>query len=98
MVDAIVQRLDPLSIWLFGSRAEGRARPSSDWDLLVVLPDGASAADLDPIEAWRRFGQLGPWVDVVPCTETEFAVERNEPDSLPAAAWKRGVRLYERAA
>jgi uncharacterized protein len=29
----------PLQVWLFGSRARGDARPDSDWDLLVVVPD-----------------------------------------------------------
>jgi predicted nucleotidyltransferase len=27
----------PLSIYLYGSRARGDARPNSDWDLLVIL-------------------------------------------------------------
>lgn len=95
IIDAIVAALRPRSIWLFGSRAEDRARADSDWDLLIVLPDDAAARDLDPIAAWRRFGTLGVPVDVVPCTQREFDEERDEPDSLPAAAWKRGVCLYE---
>ncbi len=96
VIDALVLALSPLSIWLFGSRAERRERPDSDWDLLVVLPDGAPASDLDPIAAWRRFGRLGVPVDIVPCTQSEFEEERLEPDSLPAAAWRRGRCLYER--
>lgn len=98
IIDAIVRTMSPLAIWLFGSRAEQRERPDSDWDLLVVLPDETSVADLDPIAAWRRFGGLGVPVDVVPCTQSEFEEERFEPDSLPAAAWKRGRCLYERHA
>jgi len=98
VVDAIVAALSPVAIWLFGSRAEHRERVDSDWDLLVVLPDGTSPADLDPIAAWRRFGRLGVPVDIVPCTLSEFEEERMEPDSLPAAAWKRGRCLYERHA
>ncbi len=34
----VVEVMNPLEVWLFGSRAEGRARPDSDYDLLVVLP------------------------------------------------------------
>ena len=47
----LVERLNPEAIWLFGSRAEGRARPDSDYDLLVVVPDGAPGAELDAVGA-----------------------------------------------
>lgn len=40
LIRRIVERLDPEEIWLFGSRAEGRGRPDSDYDLLAVLGDG----------------------------------------------------------
>src|SRR6266545_3077422 len=39
LLSIIVDELRPLQVWLFGSRAEGRARPDSDYDILVVLPD-----------------------------------------------------------
>ena len=38
MVQRLVQRFDPEQIILFGSRARGKARPNSDYDLLVVVP------------------------------------------------------------
>jgi uncharacterized protein len=72
VLERIVERLDPEEFWLFGSRAENRARPSSDYDLLAVLP-----------------------VDLVPCTRSEFEEEKHEIDTLPRAAFLRGVRLYE---
>ena len=40
LVDQIVAEFDPLRVILFGSRATGDARPDSDVDLLVVMPDG----------------------------------------------------------
>ncbi|MEK9163875.1 MAG: nucleotidyltransferase domain-containing protein, partial [Chloroflexota bacterium] len=39
MVKRIVTQFDPVRIILFGSRARGAARPDSDVDLLVILPD-----------------------------------------------------------
>ena len=33
LIRRIVERLDPEEIWLLGSRAEGRGRPDSDYDL-----------------------------------------------------------------
>ncbi len=37
----IVRAVKPLRVVLFGSQATGGARPDSDLDLLVVVPDGA---------------------------------------------------------
>lgn len=98
VLERIVTSLGPEEIWLFGSRAEGRARPRSDYDLLAVLPDGASDAELDPIRAWSLVRGLGVPVDIVPCTRSEFEEEKHEIDTLARAAFLRGVRLYERAA
>ena len=53
LVHHVVEVMDPLEVWLFGSRAENRARPTSDYDLLVVMPDGTPEPDLDPVRAWR---------------------------------------------
>jgi predicted nucleotidyltransferase len=48
LVRHVVDVMRPLEIWLFGSRAEARARETSDYDLLVVMPDGTPDAELDP--------------------------------------------------
>lgn len=94
VLERLVAILDPEEIWLFGSRAESRERPGSDWDLLVVLPDGAPPEHLDPATVWRSIRGVGVPVDVVPCTRSEFDQERNELDTLPRAAVLRGRRLY----
>src|SRR4051812_14790299 len=98
LLERIVARLHPEEVWLFGSRAEGRARPDSDYDLLVVLPDGTSEAELDPVAAWTIARGLGIPADIVPCTRAEFEEEKNEIDSLARAAFLYGRRIYERAA
>ena len=36
VVQKLVENLDPIEIWLFGSRAQGTHRPDSDFDLFVV--------------------------------------------------------------
>jgi uncharacterized protein len=96
--ERIVVRLRPEEIWLFGSRAEDRARPNSDYDLLAVLPDDTPEEELDPVKAWSIVRDMGVPVDVVPCTRSEFEEEKHEIDTLARAAFLRGVRLYERAA
>ncbi len=94
LVREVVCALDPLEVWLFGSRAEGRARPESDWDLLVVLPDNATSTQLSPIGTWRIASAAGVSADIIPCTRSEFDEEKDEIDSLAQAAFRRGRRVY----
>ncbi len=39
IVRRLVDTYRPIAIYLFGSRARGDNRPSSDYDLLLVLPN-----------------------------------------------------------
>jgi predicted nucleotidyltransferase len=98
VLERIVAQLGPEEIRLFGSRAENRARPNSDYDLLAVLPDGTPEAELDPVRAWLIVRGLGVPVDIVPCTRSEFEEEKHEIGTLARAAYLRGIRVYERAA
>lgn len=55
VVEHIVKEVQPLRIILFGSRAKGTARPDSDVDLLVVMPEGT-----DRRAAMREIGSRIP--------------------------------------
>ena len=96
LVARIVAQLKPEEIWLFGSRAEGRARPDSDYDLLAVLPDDAPESHLDLVKAWELTCGLGVAADLVPCTRTDFDEEKDDVGTLVRAAYHRGRRIYER--
>lgn len=91
----IVERMNPLAIWLFGARATGRARRNSDYDLLGVMPDGTPEDELDPVKAWAVTRDLGIPVDLIPCTQSEFEEEKNEIDTLPREALRHGILIYE---
>src|SRR3954447_23780993 len=49
----VEERLDPVEIWLFGSRARGDDTHHSDWDLLAVLSDDCPEELTDPLVAWE---------------------------------------------
>src|SRR5437667_2809324 len=83
LIDRVVDQMHPDAIWLIGSRAEGRARIDSDYDLLVVMPDGTPESALDPVKAWEVTRGLGIPADVIPCTHLEFEEEKTEVNSLP---------------
>ena len=59
VVRRVVEEVDPLRVVLFGSRAKGNARPDSDIDLLIVVPDGNR-----PLTVMRHlYGRIG-WIGV----------------------------------
>ncbi len=98
LIERIVARLAPEEIWLFGSRAEGRARPDSDYDLLAVLSDNAPESALDLMKAWELTCGLGVPADLVPCTRSDFEADKDEVGTLARAAYHRGRRICERRA
>ena len=60
VVRRVVEEVAPLRVVLFGSRARGTARPDSDVDLLVVVPDGTERR----ATAKRLYRRLG-WAESV---------------------------------
>jgi uncharacterized protein len=98
LVARLVRGLDPDEVWLFGSRAERRNAPDSDFDLFVVtrVSDGDAGFDYNVVYAPIR--GLGVGCDVVPCRADEFEDERNDPTSLCWHVIHTGQKLYERAA
>lgn len=91
----LVTDLRPRMIWLFGSRARGGARPDSDFDILVVLPDGLpeSAYAYTTVAAPLVASGLG--YDVVPCPWSVFTDERARGWGLLAEVVRDGRLLYQ---
>jgi len=96
VVSCLVRGLDPLAIYLFGSRARGDARPDSDFDLLVVLPDEAGdlTDDYDYVAAPLIDSGIG--CDVVPVSQHCFQENRDDPTTLTFQSVHHGRKLYER--
>ena len=72
VVDRLVQHLRPLSIRLFGGRADGRARPDSDLELLVVLDDDAPDDATTPEAVYAPLCGSGIGGDVIPVRMSEL--------------------------
>lgn len=96
VVGRLVGALDPVAIYLFGSRARGTARPDSDFDLMVITrpEDGEAGYDYD--RAYAPLIGRGIACDVLPVPEPDFLEDKDDPTSLCFEAAHHGKMLYER--
>jgi predicted nucleotidyltransferase len=94
LLDDVVRTQHPLAVYLFGSRAEGRAQPTSDYDLLVILPDDASDEALDMAHAYESVIRASVPGDVIPTTREVFLACRNNLSTIEGVAAARGCLLY----
>lgn len=92
LCDAITVACHPRAIWLFGSRARGNARPDSDVDLLVVLPDGKETGIESDIVRATALG--GVATDILVCSESEFRDYAGEIHTIVGQVHEHGRRLY----
>ncbi len=94
----LAEALRPFRIYLFGSRAEGRARPNSDFDLVVVFDDQAPNRDADYDDVYAPLLGLGIGCDVIPCRWSEFREVLADSTNPWQDAWASARKVYERSA
>ncbi len=89
-----VEAYAPETIYLFGSVARGDAGPDSDYDLLVVVPDGAPRERRSSRLAYEALCGTGIAADVIVCTRSYFEERRRLRASLPGTVLREGKLLY----
>ena len=100
MVTVIVQEIHPERVYLFGSRATGRARAESDLDLLVVEGEGFGPGR----SRWRELQRIRKCLarfrgakDILVYSLDEFEKWRNSVNHIISRAEREGKLLYERS-
>ena len=96
MTDRIVRDFHPLRLILFGSHARGDARPDSDIDLLVVLPQVANKR-LAAIAIRRALADLPVCKDIVVTTPEEITRRGDLIGTVLRPALREGKVLYQRS-
>ena len=83
-------------MYLFGSRARGDAKPDSELDLAVVVPDGSQRrrVAMKSYESLAAVRDRSVGVDVVVLTPQLIATERDIVGSIAHAVAREGVALY----
>jgi predicted nucleotidyltransferase len=102
MLPDIVRRLHAefgeCAIYLFGSRADGNARPGSDIDLLIVLPPGRAAeGEANFALAGRAYNALRGVAapkDILVYTAAQFAERSSWRGSFESVVARKGRLLH----
>jgi len=94
----IVRRLaavyHPERIYLFGSVARGESGPDSDYDLMVILPDGAPPHLRSEDPGYRALRGTGAGADILVWTRGQFEKQLHLRASLPSTVAREGRLLY----
>lgn len=94
LASELIDALDPVAIYLFGSRARGDNRPDSDYDLLILVDA--------PVESLLHLTQLAYAVttpfevgqDLLVWARDEFVRRLAVRTSLPATVLREGHLVY----
>jgi hypothetical protein len=97
VVHRLAQSLSPRAVYLFGSRSEGRARPDSDFDLLVVFDDAVPEDRTTHEAVYAPICGSGIGCDVVPCRASELDEVVHDPTNPWHDSWRKARLLYERS-
>jgi len=97
LVERVVRRISetikPDRIILFGSRAQGRARPESDIDLVLIYSGPQSKRDLK-VAVHRLFPRPDFSMDVFVLTPQELESQQHVANTLAREVTERGVVCY----
>lgn len=84
----------PVSVYLFGSSARGERSEDSDYDLLLVIPDGSPQELRRAAKGYEALWGVGAPVDIVVWALTDFQERLHLQASLPATVVREGVLLH----
>ena len=98
IAQAVQDEMPEARVILFGSRARGDHRPTSDTDLLIIIPDDANRADWQTQARWnaaRERERLGTQTgcDISIMTKTEFETNRLAARHIAGRAAAYGVDM-----
>ena len=93
LVRRIVDAVHPLRIILFGSAVRGEMGPDSDFDLLVVMPDGTHRRHTAQYLYGIIAGVKVPY-DIVVATPSDLEKHRDNVGLIYHTVLKEGKMIY----
>ena len=93
LVEAIVDRVKPRRIILFGSAAKGETQGESDIDLLVVVPDGVHRRRTAQ-RLYREISGVGVPIDLVVANTRDLEEHKDNDGLIYKTALLEGREAY----
>ncbi len=93
IVKTLVDHFHPTQVFLFGSRANGNARPESDYDLFLVIKNSEKSPVNRMQEANLLLWKNKSKVDVFIYTEEEYNSWKNELNTIANTVLSEGKEL-----
>ncbi len=95
IVEAIKCELNPIRLFLYGSRAIATAKPDSDYDFVAVVPEFDSKNQYDVMSkiSSKLWSELDVEVQVWVYSQTQFDDWKDEFSSIPETALNTGVEV-----
>ena len=94
IISRLIHGLQPEKIYLFGSQSREEARPDSDYDLLVIVPNSNEPRYKREAHSYDLLWGITTPVDVIVLTRAEFQQTCQVSTSLAATVQKEGKLLY----
>lgn len=89
-----INHLTPISIYLFGSYANGSYTEESDLDFYIIVNDDASDLAALTTQAYRSIRRMKKHpVDIIVGTKSRFENRKNIP-SIENEVYEKGVLVY----
>ena len=93
LVDRIVEAVSPLQVILFGSAARDDMTVHSDYDFLVVMPDGIHKRQTAQY-LYKQLAVTGSSVDVLVTGKSELEKHKSNIGLIYKTALEEGKVLY----
>jgi hypothetical protein len=95
-LDVLGKTIQPIEVWLFGSRARGENRPDSDWDVLAVVRDDTHIDVDDPVLAWRIARDSGVFSTLLVTRESDLKDIWGQVNTLGYDLAREGLKINVR--
>ena len=91
----LIEQVDPICIYLFGSFANGTAHADSDFDFYIIVDDSEKDLHALATSAYKAIrGVKQRPVDILVGTKSGFA-ERKDQFTVENEVFHKGILIYE---
>ena len=93
IVRKIVDSVNPIKIILFGSASRGDDSQGSDYDILVIMPEGTHRCNTSKI-LYKEIDESGVPVDIIVATPNDIVKHKNNIGLIYRSILVEGKELY----